>query len=94
MSFSQFNFKREVIVLSAIWIICILLLKSSFPGNPYQGQPVFIYYTNLIYSTFYPTLFFFFIYLSLWSIVELLMAKIKKANKTQVSVIEPEEPVN
>lgn len=81
MRLSQFNFKKEVIVLALLWIICAILIYNVFPASPYQGQSVMIFYANVISSSFFPALFFFFIYLALASAIELLMGNAKKQAK-------------
>jgi hypothetical protein len=91
MSFNQFNFKKEVIVFVLLWIISTLLIANALSGNQYQGQNVILFYASLITSSFYPALFLFFVYLALWSIVETIIDKTKKAPE---QIIEPEEPVN
>lgn len=95
MSYSHFNFKKEIIVFVLIWIISTLLIANAFSGNPYQGQSIIIFYASLISSSFYPAVFLFCVYLALWSIVEIIIEKTKKEPAIEIeSENKPEEPVN
>jgi len=89
MTFSHFNFKKEVIVLAVLWILCCIIMYNIFPASPYQGQSIMIFYYNIVSSSFFPALFLFFVYLAIASIVEALMERAKK-NKIVETEINPE----
>lgn len=91
MSCSKFNFRREIIVLTLIWAICSILIYNIFPSSPYQGQSVIIFYAGLITTAFWPALFLFLVYLSLWFIIEMIFERIKKQ---QMPAEQPQEPAN
>lgn len=84
MTFSGINFKKEIVVLTLIWAVCSFLIFNVFPASPYQGQSVIIFYASVISSAFYPAIFLFCVYLSLWSIIETLFSVLKGKKEAAV----------